>query len=192
MTLNDHFVDNFADPSGTTGPQMKPYYQHQSGESFTTTKPGSKEDNVPPPKIAPPVFLSVPPPPPNPTNQNAPVPPMRSRNGPPFGGPPRRNAPMRSHSMSVADVNRFYGSPPLPRFRPPPPPNARGVEISELGGGNDSGSDNELQDEMQRHRKPKKHFIHHHNQVLKITIYDKEQRVKYFLRWKKQLAFENL
>ena len=74
---------------------------------------------------------------------------------------------MRSHSMSVADVNRFYGSPPLPRFRPPPPPNARSgnVEISELGGGqNDSGSDNE--DEMQRHRKPKKHFIHHHNQVM--------------------------
>ena len=164
VTLNVNFDEHFADPSGTTGPQMKPYYQHQSGESFTTTKPGSKEDNVPPPKIAPPVFLSVPPPPPNPTNQNAPIPPMRSRNGPPFGGP-RRNAPMRSHSMSVADVNRFYGSPPLPRFRPPPPPNARGVEISELGGGNDSGSDNEGQDEMQRHRKPKKHFIHHHNQV---------------------------
>ena len=98
----------------------------QSGESFTTSRPGAKEDNVPPPKIAPPVFISVPPPPPPsaPGQHNGhPVPPMRSRpgahGGPPFGPPGRqRNAPVRSQSMSIADLNRFHGSPPLPRFRP--------------------------------------------------------------------------
>ena len=111
---------------------MHPQNPHQAGESFTTSRPGAKEDNVPPPKIAPPVFISVPPPPPPsaptaPGGVNGPpIPPMRSRppgghGGPPFG-PPRRNAPVRSHSMSIADINRFYGSPPLPRFRPPPPP----------------------------------------------------------------------
>ncbi len=163
------------------------YGAHQSGESFTTTKPGAKEDNVPPPKIAPPVFISVPPPPPVPA-QGAPVPPMRSRPPPGGGhvgphppfGPHRRNVPVRSQSMSIADINRFYGSPPLPRFRPPPPPGQQQgqprapapnnhakatttVEITELGGG-DSGSENE--DEMQRKAKPKKHFIHHNNQVI--------------------------
>ena len=102
----------------------------QSGESFTTSRPGAKEDNVPPPKIAPPVFISVPPPlPPSAPGHNGhPVPPMRSRpgahGGPPFGPPGgrQRNAPVRSQSMSIADLNRFHGSPPLPRFRPPPPP----------------------------------------------------------------------
>ena len=70
--------------------------------------------------------------------------------------------------MSIADINRFYGSPPLPRFRPPPPPKVNtknaGVEITELGG--DSGSENE--DEMMHGKsknKTKKHFIHHNNQV---------------------------
>ena len=169
------------------------YYQHsqQSGESFTTSKPGAKEDNVPPPKIAPPVFISVPPPPPVATAgpNGPPIPPMRSRppggHGPHFGPPRRGNVPVRSHSMSIADINRFYGSPPLPRFRPPPPPGtqqqARGgsggqsgsrnpVEITELGTGMaDSGSDNEDDLHHGNHhskkQKPKKHFIHHHNQV---------------------------
>lgn len=147
------------------------YYQQSSaGESFTTTKPGAKEDNVPPPKIAPPVFISVPPAPPvAPTANGPPVAPMRSRGPPPGFGPPRRNVPVRSHSMSIADINRFYGSPPLPRFRPPPPPNPQQphrvsgakVEITELGV--DSGSENE--DELHKKQKPKKHFIHHNNQV---------------------------
>ena len=47
---------------------------------------------------------------------------------------------------------RFYGSPPLPRFRPPPPPGggqragrlSKGVEITEVAA--DSGSDNEVLD----------------------------------------------
>ena len=82
-------------------------YYTQSGESFTTSKNG--EDNVPPPKIAPPVFLSVPPPPPVAPQNGPPVPPSRTRPPPGYmtGGPPRRNAPVRSHSMSIADVNRY-------------------------------------------------------------------------------------
>jgi hypothetical protein len=145
--------------------------QTTGGEGFITTGPGVKDDSVPSPKIAPPAFFSVPPPPlPGSTG------PPPSRPGrPPFmaagGLAPRRNAPVRSHSMSIADVNRFYGSPPLPRFRPPPPPHNqsgrdRGVEITELA---DSGSDNE--DEVQersKHQKPKKHFIHQHNQVFMV------------------------
>ena len=47
---------------------------------------------------------------------------------------------------------RFYGSPPLPRFRPPPPPGggqragrlSKGVEITEVAA--DSGSENEVLD----------------------------------------------
>ena len=100
-----------SDPSGTPGPQMTQRnnnkYYTQSGESFTTSKNG--EDNVPPPKIAPPVFLSVPPPPPVAPQNGPPVPPSRTRPPPGYmtGGPPRRNAPVRSHSMSIADVNRY-------------------------------------------------------------------------------------
>jgi len=175
-----------SNPSGTPGPQMTQRnnnkYYTQSGESFTTSKNG--EDNIPPPKIAPPVFLSVPPPPPVAPQNGPPVPPSRTRPLPGYmtGGPPRRNAPVRSHSMSIADVNRFYGSPPLPRFRPPPPPGggqragrlSKGVEITEVAA--DSGSENEILDNnldnksrMQKNnigQKPKKHFIHHNNQVI--------------------------
>ena len=98
--------------------------------------------------------------------------------------------PVRSHSMSLADVNsRHYGSPPLPRFRPPPPPghpgahhsrdpratreqreDGAGVEITELG---DSGSENEDHDNgghRPKHQRPKKHFIHHNNQVVVENI----------------------
>ena len=78
-----------------------------TGEAFTTTKPGVMDDNVPPPKIAPPVFLSVPPPPPQVAPPSVPpVPPSRTRPPPYMTGGPRRNAPVRSHSMSIADVNR--------------------------------------------------------------------------------------
>merc|ERR1712223_170361 len=115
---------------------------------------------------------------------------MRSR-PPHYGGGAvagsRRNVPVRSHSMSIADINRFYGSPPLPRFRPPPPPNPGGsgstaqrnttttatggakIEITELGA--DSGSEIEdaemhLQRQTTKKQKTKKHFIHHNNQVI--------------------------
>lgn len=177
LSRNNHHP-LFTDPSGTPGPQMsgRNYYQQSSaGESFTTTKPGAKEDNVPPPKIAPPVFISVPPAPPAPSANGPPVAPMRSRGPPPPPfGPPRRNVPVRSHSMSMADINRFYGSPPLPRFRPPPPPNSQQrnagakVEITELGV--DSASENE--DEVHKKpNKPKKHFIHHNNQVNEFCFF---------------------
>ena len=111
--INSSHRSNFSltDPSGTPGPQMTQRnnnkYYTQSGESFTTSKNG--EDNIPPPKIAPPVFLSVPPPPPVAPQNGPPVPPSRTRPPPGYmtGGPPRRNAPVRSHSMSIADVNRY-------------------------------------------------------------------------------------
>ena len=93
--------------------------------------------------------------------------------------------------MSIADINRFYGSPPLPRFRPPPPPNPGGsgstaqrntttaatggakIEITELGA--DSGSEIEdaemhLQRQTTKKQKTKKHFIHHNNQVSFLVL----------------------
>ena len=76
---------------------------------------------------------------------------------------------------------RFHGSPPLPRFRPPPPPNGqrnsrpgKGVEITEMGGDSISDTEDHANDNMTatQHRQrnvtkpPKKHFIHHNNQVI--------------------------
>ena len=84
------------------------------------------DENVPPPKIAPPVFLSVPPPPPPPPINPPPPLPVRHRQmRPQTGGGrgPSGKGPsvLRSQSMSTADRVQYVSGPP-PNFRPPPPP----------------------------------------------------------------------
>ena len=134
------------DPSGTTGPQIQARNSDSNNfllnENNKNSKISSKnksaadklanevlsDENAPPPKIAPPVFLSAPPPPPPPPPNPAPmhVPRQqrqfrmqngegRGRGG--VGGP----SILRSQSMSTADRMGYVSGPP-PKFRPPPPP----------------------------------------------------------------------
>ena len=84
------------------------------------------DENIPPPKIAPPVFLSVPPPPPPPPVNPPPPLPVRHRHMGPQTGRGRGTSGkgpsvLRSQSMSTADRVQYVSGPP-PNFRPPPPP----------------------------------------------------------------------
>ena len=105
------------------------------------------EEDFPPPKIAPPVFFSVPAPPPAPVvRPSRPI--HRSSNRAPV---------MRSQSMSTAD--RYVSGPP-PRFRPPPPP----IEITELP----PEPSQPPAPVIEEPKSGKRHFIHQGNQVTVI------------------------
>ncbi|XP_059083958.1 uncharacterized protein LOC131881187 isoform X2 [Tigriopus californicus] len=97
-----------SNPSGTGGPQI------QTRSQSDPRNPFSDDPRLPPPKIAPPLFLNIPPPP---TTSPPPIP-TNQRYVPAFQPPgvmPRRNIPLRSQSMSTADHStRFY-----PHRRPP-------------------------------------------------------------------------
>lgn len=122
------------DPTGTTGPQMRPRNQPPVRKHPADIDPDLKafaNENVPPPpKIAPPIFLSVPAPPP-PTTAPPPVPgqangSVLTRSGRPIHhhAVTTRNVPLRTQSMSQADTSRFH----LQKYRHPVSECERGNE----------------------------------------------------------------
>ena len=111
---------SFVDPSGTGGPQLKARHVKDDGDDIL-----ERDEDVPAPKIAPPVFFSVPAPPMAPPPPPPPAPTRPSRPAQRGGGGVNI---MRSQSMSTAD--RFISAPP--KFKPPPPPPPAAIEITEL------------------------------------------------------------
>ena len=130
-----------SDPSGTGGPQLTP----RNGPPGPHNGPPPSDIGPPPHHFPPkqdlpiidesriatnrPVIVAQIPPPPQ-RSSRAPGPAPGPSQGPLPG--PKRNAPVRSQSMGVADTGRFYMKPgsgpvsgPPPRFRPPPPPDER-------------------------------------------------------------------
>ena len=57
--LNTLYLTNPTDPSGTAGPQLQPRTMTNSVGDPDLRSYVRNDENVPPPKIAPPVFLSV-------------------------------------------------------------------------------------------------------------------------------------
>ena len=144
-----NLLEYILDPSGTVGPQIQPRNNESNNNILNGFKDSSRhtknisngknknvadkvaeeilsDENIPPPKIAPPVFLSVPPPPPPPP----PNPPpsiaarhrqLRSQNGGNRTAGGKGPSVLRSQSMSTADRVQYISGPP-PNFRPPPPP----------------------------------------------------------------------
>ena len=123
------------DPSGTGGPQLTPRNGQHPGPG-----PGEVPHHFPPKQDLPvidesriasarPVIVAQIPPPPHRAGR-----PPGQVQGPPPPQQVKRNAPVRSQSMGMADTGRFFLKPghqgvpvsgPPPRFRPPPPPEER-------------------------------------------------------------------
>jgi hypothetical protein len=76
-------------------------------------------------------------------------------------GPPRRNGPIRSQSMSQADASRFY-FPNASHLRHVA--GTKGVEIQEVFDSEDEEDDEGVVSDG-KVGKIRRHFIHHNNQV---------------------------
>ncbi len=105
-----------SNPPGTQGPRMNPNRRRNNLDPLA-----NPDDNDPSPKIAPPVFLSVPPAPPPPTTAPPPIPGTENGSHVPhhLHAMTRRNMPMRTQSMSQADASARYFPPTAARGRMP-------------------------------------------------------------------------